>query len=133
MAENELVLNQRNALGFDLQIKLVNGRELQILNKGKKINQSYSIDILSLQDKSKKRLTISWKWLMSSIGFFLMMLLLLKVMPDYLNSNKNIYLGMILFAGTIGSIMCFIQFWKHTSSKQIFLFSKCTCSNHHTQ
>ncbi len=120
MAENELVLKQRNTSGFDFQIKLVDGRELQILNKGKKINQSYSVDILSLQDKSKKRLAIAWKWLMASIGFFLLMLVLLKVVPGYLSSNKNVYLASILFAGTIGSIVCFILFWKQTSSKQIF-------------
>lgn len=120
MAENELVLKQRNALGFELQIKLVDGRELQILNRGKKIEQRYSIDILSLQDKSKKSLTVAWKWLIASIGFFLSMLLLLKIMPDYLSSNKNIYLGIVLLAGSVGSILCFIQFWKHTAIKQTF-------------
>lgn len=120
MAENELVLKQRNALGFDLQIKLIDGRELQVLNRGKRTEQRYSVDILSLQDKSKKSLTIAWKWLTASIAFFLIMLLLLKIMPDYLSLNKNIYLSIILLAGSIGSIMCFIQFWKHTSIKQTF-------------
>ena len=74
MAENDLVLKQRNELGFDLQVKLIDGRELQVSTNGKKKKESYSIDILSLKDKSKKTLSIAWKWLISSIGFFLVML-----------------------------------------------------------
>lgn len=120
MAENEVVLKQRNSLGFDIQIKLVDGRELQVVRKGKKIKQTYSIDILSLQDKSKKTFFIAWKWLLAGVSFFLFTLLMLKVLPSYLGENKNLYLGLILFAGILGSILCFVQFWKHTSKKQIF-------------
>lgn len=120
MAENDLVLKQRNALGFDLQIKLIDGRELQVSSKGNKTEQSYSIDILSLQDKSKKSIYIAWKWLISATCFFLFMLLLLKVMPGYLPENKNLYLAIILFTGVIGSLLCLFQFWKHTSIRQIF-------------
>ena len=35
MAENEVVLNQRNGNGFEIQIKLVDGRELQVRKKDK--------------------------------------------------------------------------------------------------
>lgn len=120
MAESELVLKQRNSLGFDIKIKLVDGRELQVVSKGKKSKQSYSVDILSLQDKSKKTLNISWKWLLTSIGFILFTLLLLIVLPAYLGENKNLYLAVILFGGFVGGILSFVQFWKHTSRKQIF-------------
>lgn len=120
MAENELVLKQRNSLGVDIHIKLVDGRELQVANKGKKTNLVYSVDILSLQDKSKKIFCIAWKWLISSISFLLLMLLLMKVLPAYLGDNKNLYLGVILLVGVLGGIFCFFQFWKYTSKKQIF-------------
>jgi len=120
MAENELVLKQRNSLGVDIQIKLVDGRELQVANKGKKTNLVYSVDILSLQDKSKKIFFIAWKWLIFSISFLLFMLLLMKVLPAYLGDNKNLYLGVILLVGVLGGIFCFFQFWKQTSKKQIF-------------
>jgi len=120
MAENEVVLKQRNSLGFDIQIKLVDGRELQVVSKGKKIKRAYSIDILSLQDKSKKTFFIAWKWLLAGVSLFLFTLLMLKVLPSYLTENKNLYLGIILFAGILGGILCFVQFWKHTSKKQIF-------------
>ena len=43
MAENEFILKQQNSPGFDIQIKLVNGRELQVISNGKKINHAYSI------------------------------------------------------------------------------------------
>ena len=120
MAESELVLKQRNSLGFDIKIKLVDGRELQVVSKGNKTKQSYSVDILSLQDKSKKTLNISWKWLFSSIGFILFTLLMLKILPSYLSENKNLSLAIILLAGLTGGILSFVQFWKHTSIKQIF-------------
>lgn len=120
MAENEVVLKQRNSLGFDIQIKLVDGRELQVVRNGKKIKHVYSVDILSLQDKSKKTFFIAWKWLIAGISFFLFTLLMLKVLPAYLGNNKNLYLGIILLAGVLGGILCFVQFWKHTSKKQIF-------------
>lgn len=120
MAENEVVLKQRNSLGFDIQIKLLDGRELQVVSKGKKIKHAYSVDILSLQDKSKKTFFIAWKWLIAGISFFLFTLLMLKVLPAYLGDNKNLYLGIILLAGVLGGILCFVQFWKHTSKKQIF-------------
>lgn len=120
MAENELGLKQRNSLGVDIQIKLVDGRELQVANKGKKTNFVYSVDILSLQDKSKKTFCIAWKWLISSISFLLLMLILMKVLPAYLGGNKNLYLSIILLTGLLGSTFCFFQFWKRTSVKQIF-------------
>ncbi len=120
MAENEFILKQQNSPGFDIQIKLVNGRELQVISNGKKINHAYSIDILSLQDKSKKSFFIAWKWLLAGVSFFLFTLLMLKVLPSYLVENKNFYLGIILFAGMLGGVLCFVQFWKYTSKKQIF-------------
>ena len=124
MAENELVLKQRDALGFDIQVKLIGGRELQILSKGKKPELNYSVDILSLQDKSKKTLFIAWKWLFSSIIFFLLMLLLLNILPDYVEENKNIYLSVTLLIGMIGGLFCVIKFWKFTSVKQVFYSRK---------
>ena len=123
MAENELILKQRNSLGFDTQIKLIDGRELQVISKKKKIKQSYSVDILSLKDKSKLTTVIAWKWLFFCIGIFLLTLLMLKILPSYLGDNKNLYLGLILLSGFIGAIFCFIKFWKNTSRQQVF-FSK---------
>jgi|LGOV01.1.fsa_nt_gb hypothetical protein len=124
MAENEYVLKQRNVSGCNIQIKLVNGRELQVLSKGKKSEKSYSVDILSLQDESKKYVLIAWKWLLYSIGFFLIMLLLLKVLPGFLNTDKNLYLGIVLALGVIGSLTSFILFLKKSSKKQIFYSRK---------
>ena len=120
MAENEYVLKQRNVSGQNIQIKLVDGRELQIFSKGKKSEKSYSVDILSLQDESKKIILIAWKWLLYSIGFFLIMLLLLKILPGFLDADKNLYLGIVLAIGVIGSVASFTLFWKKTSKKQIF-------------
>lgn len=120
MADKEFILKQRNKSGLDFQIKLVDGRELQIINKSKKINQAYSIDILSLADKSEKIFFIAWKWLIASLSFFLIMLLLLKILPGFLDANKNIYLGSVLLLGVVGSIFCFMKFLKNTSRKQVF-------------
>jgi hypothetical protein len=120
MAENEVVLIQNDNLGFNVQIKLVDGRELQVLKTGKKNEQRYSIDILALQDKSKKVFIIAWKWLVASISIFLVMLLLLKFLPPLLNENRNLYLGIILFTGLVGSIFSLVRFWKYTARKQVF-------------
>ena len=120
MAENEHILKQRNVSGCNIQIKLVDGRELQVLSKGKKSEKSYSVDILSLQDESKKVVLIAWKWLLYSLGFFLVTLLLLKVLPGVLNTDNNLYLGIVLTIGMIGSLISFIFFLKKTSKKQIF-------------
>ena len=120
MAESEIVFKQRNSLGFDVQVKLVDGRELQWARNGKKKKESFSVDILSLQDKSKKTFSIAWKWLISCVGFFLVMLALLKFLPAYLGENKNLYLGIILLVGLVGTIYSLIKFLKNTSKKQIF-------------
>ena len=120
MAESEIVFKQRNSFGFDIQVKLVDGRELQVLNKGKKTRKSYSVDILSLQDKSKKVFFIAWKWLLACISFLLVTLSLLKFLPPYLSTNKDLYLGLILLIGAAGMIFTFVKFWKFTSRKQIF-------------
>ena len=120
MAENELVLNQKDILGFNLQVKLIDGRQLQVLSKGKKSEQNYSIDILSLKDTSKKIYSVAWKWLLASISFILVMLLCLKILPGYLGENKNLYMAIVLLTGIAGGAICFIKFWKYTSIKQIF-------------
>ena len=120
MAENEVVLKQRDTRGFNVQIKLVDGRELQVLSKGKNTEQAYSIDILSLKDKSERVLSIAWKWLFASICFTLVMLLALKYLPLYLESNRDLYLSSILVIGMIGSLFCFIKFLARTQRKQVF-------------
>ena len=124
MAENDVILKQRNALGLDVHIKLVDGRELQVASKGKKSKQVYSVDILSLQDKSEKTIFIAWKWLFFGVAFLLLTLFLLKVLPSYLNNNKNLYLGLIMFSGTLGTIFSIVQFWKRTSINQVFYSKK---------
>jgi len=120
MTENELVLKQHNSLGLGSQIKLLDGRELQVISKNKKKQKSFSVDLLSLQDKSKAVVVIAWKWVAVAISFLLVTLLFMKILPDYLTDNKNLYLGIILFAGLIGCILSFIQFWKYSYRKKIF-------------
>lgn len=120
MARNDVSLKQRNSLGADIQIILVDGRELQVASRNNKIKQTYSVDILSLQDKSRSVLSIAWKWLVAAFMFLLIMFLLLKFLPPLLGANKNIYLGVILLAGFIGTVLCFIQFWKYSSKMHIF-------------
>jgi len=120
MAENEYVLKQQNVSGCNIQIKLVDGRELQVSSKGKKSQKSYSVDILSLKDESKKVVLIAWKWLIYSVVIFLTMLILLKVLPGFLDTDKNLYLGIVLAVGVIGSLTSFILFLKKSSKKHIF-------------
>lgn len=120
MAENEFTFKQYDKFGLGVRVKLVDGRQLQVLNKSSRIEQAYSIDILSLKDKSKKAFSIAWKWLLACIGFFLLMLVLLKFSPEFFNSNKNLYLSAILVVGMLSGFMCFFQFWKRSSVKQIF-------------
>ena len=121
MAENDISLKQRNARGLDISIKLFDGRELQVVSKLKKSQKSYSVDILSLQDKSKQSIFIAWKWLVISIIFIAVTLSLLKILPAYLGDNKNLYLGIILFSGFLGVLLSWIQFWKCSVIKQIFM------------
>lgn len=120
MADSEFSLKQRNRLGIDVHFNLMNGRELQVVSEGKKLKQSYSVDIISLQDKSKKTLIIAWKWLAIGISFFAVMMLLLKLLPPYLDINKNIYLGSVIFVGILGCLTSLRQFLKKTSIKVVF-------------
>lgn len=120
MAENEISLKQRGPFGLDIHLNLLSGRELQVTTKGKKQNLVYSVDILSLHNKSKNILFISWKWLATSVSFFLLMLLLLKFLPPYLDTNKNLYLAIIILVGLLGSFTCIVQFFKKISNKKIF-------------
>lgn len=82
--------------------------------------KNYSVDLLSLQEKSKSVIVVAWKWLVVAIGFFLFTLLLMKLLPSYLVDNKNLYLGIILVTGLLGSIFSFIKFWKNSFKKQVF-------------
>ncbi|HFD32080.1 MAG TPA: hypothetical protein ENJ28_05135 [Gammaproteobacteria bacterium] len=120
MAVKDISLKQRTSSGVDVQIKLVDGREIQVATRNKKSKQAYSVDILSLKDKSKSVFTIAWKWLFWGLGLLTVMFLLLKILPEYLGSNKNLYLGIILLSGLAGTILSIIQFWKHSAKNHIF-------------
>ncbi len=120
MAEHDISLKQKTPLGVDVQIKLVDGREIQVATRNKKSKQAYSVDILSLKDKSKSTFSIAWKWLIWSVSFLVVMLLMLKILPAYLGEDKNLYLGMILISGLAGSILSLFLFWKYSSKDQIF-------------
>ncbi len=120
MAEHNISLKQKTPLGVDVQIKLVDGREIQVATRNKKSKQAYSVDILSLKDKSKSTFSIAWKWLIWSVSFLVVMLLMLKILPAYLGEDKNLYLGMILISGLAGNILSLFLFWKYSSKEQIF-------------
>ena len=120
MAENEVSLKQQSPEGFDLHIKLVNGRELIVASKNKKVKQVYSVDIISLKENSKKILCVSWKWLLASMSIYVLMLILLKFLPFYLVENKDMYLAVVLLIGVLGTIACLSRFFIKTSYLQIF-------------
>ncbi|MFK5914840.1 MAG: hypothetical protein QM484_10725 [Woeseiaceae bacterium] len=118
--ENNIILKQRDSLGIETHIKLVDGRELQVVRKENKVKQFFSVDILSLHDKSKKVFFIAWKWLIVSVALIVFTLLMLKFLPVYLTQNKNLYLGGILLFGGMGVVLSLIKFWKQSSINQIF-------------
>ena len=120
MVSNELVLKQQNSLGIITQVKLIDGRELQVVSKNKKNTQSYSVDILSLQERSKLILIIAWKWLIISAAFILLTLLLLEILPLYLTDNRNLYLGVVLITGLLGSVLSLTLFFKCSTKQQVF-------------
>jgi len=118
MAINELSLKQRNVHGVDVMVKLLDGRELHISNNTAK--NDFSVDILSLTEKSEARFYIAWKWLMLSATIFIFSLLLLKILPHYLNDNQNLYLGMVILFGFLAVVLSMIKFFLITSRQQVF-------------
>ena len=109
---------------MEIQVRLFDGRELQYVARTGKSKQSYSIDILSLQDKSKNVFIIAWKWLAIAVAAFLLTLGLLVILPPVLGENKNLVLGLVFLAGVVVSIFSLIRFFKNTSRRCIFYTRK---------
>ncbi len=124
MADEMPLIKQSGASGMEIQVRLFDGRELQYAARSGKSKQSYSIDILSLQDKSKNVYMIAWNWLAIAAATFLLMLGLLVILPPVLGENKNLVLGLILLVGTVVSIFSLIRFFKNTSRRCIFYTRK---------
>lgn len=123
MSSTELVLQQVTSDDFILNVQFVNEREVRIIRKntrGRKKEQVYSIDALSLAERSKRMMHWGWKWLATAIVFILITLLSLKFLPPLLGESKNLSLGLILFAGVAGTVGSLIMFWKRTHRRQVF-------------
>ena len=127
MAGKEISLTQKDVDGTNVQIKLIEGRELQVVKTGKKIKHHYSIDILSLKDASKKTLSIAWKWLFFTIIILILTILLVKILPQYIpetiGKNRKHIPGIILMSGLIVTLFCFYKFFRRTGRKQV-LYSR---------
>lgn len=126
MAGKEISLTQKDIDGTNVQIKLIEGRELQVVRSGKKLKHHYSIDILSLKDASKKTLSIAWKWLFFTIFILILTMLMVKILPQYIpetsGKNNNVP-NIILMSGLLVTLFCFYKFLKLTGRKQI-LYSR---------
>ena len=123
MSSTELVLQQVTSDDFVVNVQFVNEREIRVIRKnkrGRQKEQAYMIDALSLGEGSKRMMRWGWKWFVTAVVFMLITLLSLKFLPPLLGENKNLSLGLILFAGIFGVIGSLVMFWKKTSRRQVF-------------
>ncbi len=120
MTEEPLVLKQQDAKGNGVAVRLLQGRELQIVNLSGKSRQSYAIDIVSLQEHGRLQWQLAWPWLLLAILGILFMLVALQFLP----ANKTAIPGVLLFGGILLSLTALLLFFRNSARKVVFCTRK---------
>ena len=116
MAKDVLTITQNDVNGADIKIALVNQQELRVKRKKPFSTKEYRINVLVLNDKSKRKISFGWKWFLAGIVTSLLLLpksIHLLIIP-------NLYLDLAFYAGLIISIYCFFMAWETTTLRQFF-------------
>ncbi len=118
MAEDLIEIHQQWAPGFGVKVKLLNGRELHVEKKSKPNRTKYTIDLLALEDESKEKTVLGWKWFVSGLAALLLMVLCIIFLP--MSEDSMLYMVSVYILGPGMSAGCFYKAYKDTSRKQIF-------------
>ncbi len=118
MADDIIEIHQKWASGFGVNVKLLNGRELHVEKKAKPHETKYIIDLLALEDESKEKTILGWKWFVAGLIALLLMVLCLIFLP--MLEESMLYMASVYIVGIGMSAGCFFKAYKDTSRKQIF-------------
>lgn len=116
MAKDILTITQCDVNGADVKIALVDNQELRIERKKAFSTDEYRINVLVLNDKSKRKITFGWKWFIA--GLITCLLLIPKSI--HMLIIPSLYIDVAFYAGIILSIYCFFMAWETTRFRQFF-------------
>lgn len=116
MKKDILSITQNDVNNSDIKISLVNKQELRIKRKKPFSTEEYRINVLVLNDKSRRKISFGWKWFIAGI----VTCLLLIPKSIHLLIIPSLYLDVAFYAGLIISIYCFFMAWETTTLRQIF-------------
>lgn len=122
MADEVLAINQEGVNGADVQISLVQERELRVERNGKRAKSKFSIDVLALEETSQRKTNLGWKWLLVGVMVMLLAFAVSNLVPMLKNSMA--YQGVVYVAAIGLGIGCFFMAWKVTNKMQIFYSRK---------
>ena len=118
MAGDLIAIHQQWAPGYGVKAKLLNGRELHVEKKAKPNRTKYIIDLLALEDESKQKTVLGWKWFVAGIAAVLLMIACLNFLP--ILNESTFYLVATYIVGLGLGAGCFFKAYKKTSRKQFF-------------
>jgi len=116
MDKDVLTINQNDVDSTHIKISLVNNQELRVVRKKHFSTEEYRVNILVLNEKSKRIISFGWKWFLA--GLITSLLLLPKSI--HLSLMPGLYLEIAFYAGLIISIYCFYMTWETTTLRQLF-------------
>lgn len=118
MADDLIEIHQKWANGTGVHVKLLNGRELHVEKKTSRARIKYIIDLLALEDESKEKITLGWKWFVAGLVAILAMMLCMEFLP--MLGESTLYKAGVYVLGLGVGAGCFFKAYKETSRKKIF-------------
>lgn len=117
-AEQIIEITQERGKGKTLCATLVKERELRVENVLSRKSLSFCVDVLALNDESKRKVVFAWKWALAGLLAVLVSLLV----PSILSSlfTEPLYTYLVYLAGASTGAACFYMAWKATSVRQVF-------------
>ncbi|MDX2465506.1 MAG: hypothetical protein QNK31_13465 [Porticoccus sp.] len=109
---------QECAHGFDVLVRLIDGRTLCIEKSGKRSNEKYSIDLLALDDTSQSEMLLGWKWFVAGIASILLVVAFITFLP--MLDESMLYESAVIIVGLCVSGGSLYMAWNSTSRWQVF-------------
>ncbi|MGD8576954.1 MAG: hypothetical protein PVG50_02865 [Thiohalophilus sp.] len=114
-------LEQAGRFGRRREVQLLDNRELRIIEKQKRRRKEYSIDLLALDNRHRRKFHIAWPWLVAAVAALALTALTWSLIAGYVQIYTTLYLVLTVLVGGMLTVGALYMFWVSSSRREYFI------------
>ena len=114
-------LEQAGRFGRRREIQLLDNRELRIVEEQKRRRKEYSIDLLALDNRHRRKFHIAWPWLLAAVAVLVLTALAWSLITEHVEIYTSLYLILTVVVGGMLTAGALYMFWISSSRRKYFI------------